>query len=1344
MNASFGTKRVVQCEVVFVCNCIVHQHPKMKLILIGHQNFAVITFCDESLKPHKGYWAPVIRPYFIAPTPNDEAVIKCPVGQTTTWTYKATTKNPKDDVYIFSVNRPHGLDISKQNGTNPAVVNVSWKPKSNQIGTYKLLVAVTNIDFVLFWDTLSITLVVEPQPCGNGAPRKGCNPKKENCCQCDPGWDPASSCYECLPGYFGNNCDPDPPCVNGIVNSGRTGNGQCVCNFGWTGASCDIQLPPRCDPNAKSRIVTSTSSPYNYLNPYDLLIYLEPNNPNLQVPLQLSQYSQIPKIDIYLLVDTNVKQWRCSEDLIAYVDHLMFKFAVYNKNTKFGLGLFSDSPTKGFNFEHKYAIGSMVKRAFRKETFTSSSTSTGNSLIALSLASNATVGWRASSYRSIVVITDNDCAALTNSLVATTHSNLVENYIMPTVISMGSDVPNWNQFVQANGFGVTDKTTVFGIDWVIRGYHSILNSFRQVSPEIVGDSRSFLPSLPSNFQIPWYSTKPITIPINLQLPAQVSSPADVEFDISLPGYGKSHFHIQFNSPPVAAPLTFTETTFDPITFTLPVSDPDQDTLLVQFQLPIQGILFDSNNNSIDPTAFYPATTQFVLYPLHQVNFTVTIGYSVNDGCTTVSSYIQVDIINTNTGPVANPLHFDAMNYADISFVLPVSDPDNNPLQVRFNAPTDGMIFIGNQTITDDLYYPASTQFTLKWSAPLTTVEFQYQCTDGQSTATSVVSVLLINRPPEAAPVVLTATTTDELSFTLPVSDPDLNPMSVSFTSIPVFASIELIDGTRVVENVLYPSASTFVYTPSFSNPSMYATYSVTDGYLSASSYVNITLLETPPVAPFVNLTVPGVDNHYDFTIGVSNANPNDVLSIKFSGLSTQGFIATRNGAPIVEGTYYQTNLFTFVATNNVVYSGFYTVSNGQFESSNNLAVLFENLPPVGQPIDIITENLQPKLFTIQASDPENDPVYYEIDPPVNGTLRVYNGAVITTTFAFTGAKDFEYTPNQESDYFAYRYKDAYHPFTDSYVRFRQSQPPVAPYLYFERQNYDPFNFTIPAYSPVFPASELIIQIVIIQPMAPLYANGQLVDYTSNYTTSTVFTLHPIEQTGAIVYSAFDGIGSTYGPINYTMTNLPPSTSNSNYQRYDLQPFALSFQNNAQSPRGHSLFIYKFVNSANANYRLVTANNNQTVDPNGNYSINTQFNFMPTGVWGTALIEGYVTDNYLQAPTPFVINVTFANPPPMGVNYSTSWPSKDPMTIYIPSYDTEPYTFVFNSIPQDVDGFKLVYENTGQYVPVGQPVDPMSMYTAYPGTLKKLVLLYTLADQYYSNVYSYTVIFAANQ
>ncbi len=57
-------------------------------------------------------------------------------------------------------------------------------------------------------------------------------------CVCDTGWTGAT-CNVCQEGYYGNQCQYVCACEHGDCDDGLTGNGSCECDAHWTGTLCD-------------------------------------------------------------------------------------------------------------------------------------------------------------------------------------------------------------------------------------------------------------------------------------------------------------------------------------------------------------------------------------------------------------------------------------------------------------------------------------------------------------------------------------------------------------------------------------------------------------------------------------------------------------------------------------------------------------------------------------------------------------------------------------------------------------------------------------------------------------------------------------------------------------------------------------------------------------------------------------------------------------------------------------------------------------------------------------------------------------------------------------------------
>lgn len=91
--------------------------------------------------------------------------------------------------------------------------------------------------------------------CGHGFYREGatcvacdCDAHHATCdtetgeCTCDPGWDPATKCFECEEDHYGPDCVECPAACGSftVCSSGREGTGECICRNGYDGEQCGL------------------------------------------------------------------------------------------------------------------------------------------------------------------------------------------------------------------------------------------------------------------------------------------------------------------------------------------------------------------------------------------------------------------------------------------------------------------------------------------------------------------------------------------------------------------------------------------------------------------------------------------------------------------------------------------------------------------------------------------------------------------------------------------------------------------------------------------------------------------------------------------------------------------------------------------------------------------------------------------------------------------------------------------------------------------------------------------------------------------------------------------------
>ncbi|GAM23750.1 hypothetical protein SAMD00019534_069250 [Acytostelium subglobosum LB1] len=718
-------------------------------------------------------------PFFIDPTPHNEDIIKCAPDVPVTWTYKAASNLTNAIVTIFDANLPVGV-TSTTSGANPTTVISNWTPNFRQIGSYVVSIGAKDQRGVYSTSQTSFILLVESPPCGHGQLKPSCNVNSnpQGCCTCQTGFDPSTNCFECLPGHFGDSCALDPVCIHGQVNSGSLGDGTCVCDYGYTGVTCDKPLNDYCN-SAEGSSVYQSSKNGGFLTPYDIDVYVAPTGPAFAVPIKLLANPTPNLLDIYVVLDiTPTNEFRRA-DYQQNIGSFIYRLQNYNANVNFGLGFFSDLGFYSFDFQHVLPIGSPIAPYFQsKQTYNSLYVnSTMNSLKALNAAASTGLGWRRGAYRLVLILTDHDCDTFTSSFANEVHNNLVNNFIMPVVQSVGgAPLDNWNQFLSSNKFGLSDISNKSGADWSGKALNSIFNSFSTATPFIVGDTRGFVP----NTALPTFTVAAngtYDLPLQVKYPSSsVASITNVNFLVNVPGYGQTNVNLEFNHVPTATSVSLTASTTQATTFTLPISDPDNNKMTVRFPtLPTKGTLrlSDTNAQVTSTTATYPSSQSFSFQGTTG-GVTDTLTYAVSDGCSEATATITITIQATvDPRPQAYPSTIGVLAGEAYTFTVNyTSIMSNGQVYVKFQSiPEYGelsyMLFGTKRVITgvnDGSSIPPTLTYEPSISGVGITDTFTFSVVTPQgleSQTTATVSLIIIDRPRDTyAPNINVNTTTN--------------------------------------------------------------------------------------------------------------------------------------------------------------------------------------------------------------------------------------------------------------------------------------------------------------------------------------------------------------------------------------------------------------------------------------------------------------------------------------------------------------------------------------------------------------------------------------------------------
>ncbi|KAK5578699.1 hypothetical protein RB653_008372 [Dictyostelium firmibasis] len=608
-------------------------------------------------------------PIFIAPTPNNGEVRTFPIDVSSSFSLSCKTQYTSRTVSILTPNFP--LEISKGAMTTGQTNTIpySWAPKTSSIGSYVISAQCVDSKGVVS-QVLSFTIRIEKPECGNGGTKQG------SVCSCVGNWDPSSQCFDCKKGYYGDKCTILPPCKNGVPNQGVNGDGKCLCNNGWIGADCSISNSQSCGSMASTNL-SSTFSVSSYINPTKVQVYLA-NNQAYQVPIMVSIPSPLSKLDVYFLVDTNM----ATTDTFGYIRGGMSTFVTIVKklseNTQFGLGIFSDYPSSPISFQQSSIIGTdIVSGITDLKTSSNVASSCGNSLLAATLASSATVGWNSGSFKVIVIITDSDYTA--NSINDFKNS-FTDRSIAPVVIGFGTATPNWASLVSSLGFGYNAQSALNAGDWptkAVAGIKAVTSKLVYRSSQIANGA-SFVSGLPTDEAIAASTQKTVNgITLIKSANTNIDSPIA---SISVMGFGKTEISINYNRPPVATSIGISVDQNSFTTFKLVGTDPDSNILTFKFTSNIissAGIITTSAgvDVSTQPNVYYSSSEVFKYTPKTNFITASLITFIANDGCvdSASSGTISITINKVNQAPDCQSTQISAQLNRVIEFSLNATD-----------------------------------------------------------------------------------------------------------------------------------------------------------------------------------------------------------------------------------------------------------------------------------------------------------------------------------------------------------------------------------------------------------------------------------------------------------------------------------------------------------------------------------------------------------------------------------------------------------------------------------------------------------------------------------------------
>ncbi|WP_321430432.1 putative Ig domain-containing protein [uncultured Methanolobus sp.] len=398
-----------------------------------------------------------------------------------------------------------------------------------------------------------------------------------------------------------------------------------------------------------------------------------------------------------------------------------------------------------------------------------------------------------------------------------------------------------------------------------------------------------------------------------------------------------------NIAPVLAPIgNITVNEDSEISFIVTATDHDKDSLVYSFSNPSQVGSFNS------------ITHEFRWIPDYEDSGTYNFTFTVSDNDLSDSETIYIEVQNINRAPELDSIGNKAVNEAEeLSFTINATDPD-----------LDSLIYSATG-IPDGADFDTSTR-TFAWTPSYDdsgTYAVTFNVSDGNlsDSETITISVGSVNRPPELVTIGdKTAVEGSEISFTIDATDPDLNYLAYSTSSLPQGAEFD--EDTR-----------TFSWTPDYEQSGSHSiTFTVSDGSLSDSETIFIDVENTnrAPILSEIGNKIIAEGSELSFTISATDSD-HDSLVYSATG--------------IPDGADFDTSAHTFTWTPGYDDSGTYAVtfnvSDGNLSDFETITISVGsvNRPPelasIGDKTAVEGSELK---FTITATDPDLNDLGYSI------------------------------------------------------------------------------------------------------------------------------------------------------------------------------------------------------------------------------------------------------------------------------------------------------------------------------------------------------------------------------
>jgi large repetitive protein len=350
---------------------------------------------------------------------------------------------------------------------------------------------------------------------------------------------------------------------------------------------------------------------------------------------------------------------------------------------------------------------------------------------------------------------------------------------------------------------------------------------------------------------------------------------------------------------------------------------------------------------------------------------------------------------TNSAPVADAQQVTTTEGAPVAIFLTGTDPEGTPLNYTLvDVPQHG-------SLTG--YPPGNLVY-----APLTDYfgpdRFSFTVSDGflsSGPATVSITVLQANRAPVAASPSVRTDEDTAVTITLTATDPDGDVLSYTVLADPAHGTL-----TGTVPTLTYWPATNYAGSDSFR-------FKANDGRLdsaTAAVAITVTAVNDPPVAMATNATTTQ-NLSVPITLSAADAD-NDPLIYTVVSAPTHGTLSGigPNRSYLPWTNYYGSDNFTYLAKDGALDSAIAMVSITVKQTNSSPTAKKGGGKLKHNPSAAETPALAPLAITLTGTDPDGDPLTYEIvSPPQHGTLHGQGpNLVYTADPSFSGSDAFTF------------------------------------------------------------------------------------------------------------------------------------------------------------------------------------------------------------------------------------------------------------------------------------------------------------------------------------------------